>query len=367
VSRRTALTALGLAGATVAIGSCPASGRPATSPTVHSDRRVTFTFAGPRARSVAVTGSWRASPESLTKQADGVWTLTVGPLRPNFYTYNFIVDGLRTRDPANQAGARPTSVLATFLVPGPTAEFLTEQNVPHGAVRILTYRSAVTSKDRNATVWTPPGHSRRHAPYPTLYLVHGGGDDHLDWIVQGRANVILDNLLAAGRIAPMVVVMPDANLLGATGLPQYDRFPVDLLESLVPAVERDHHVGHDARERALAGLSRGGLQTWNLLLTRPGAMAYIGDFSAGYPPPILETVTTQYPELLGDPRINTLTRLHRIYVGNPSDVVYRDNISTRAVFDRFGVRYEFSEYPDSGHTWETWRVNLHDFAPRLFR
>jgi enterochelin esterase-like enzyme len=376
VSRRTAVSALGLSAAAVALGSCPGSGRrSAISPVVHGDRRVTFTLTAPAATTVAVTGSWQTSrsptsaptPQPLAKRSRGSWTVTIGPLKPNFYTYNFLVDSLPTRDPANRDGARASAVLTTFLVAGPGAEFLTRHDVPHGAVRTLTYRSAVTAKDRRATVWTPPGYSRRRRPYPTLYLVHGGGGDHLDWVVQGRANVILDNLFAGRRLAPMVVVMPDGNVPGAGGLPHGDRFAAEILDNLAPAVERGYHVSGAAPDRALAGLSRGGLQTWNLLLTRPGAMAYIGDFSAGYPPWIIDSLATEYPDLLSDPRINAQTRLHRIYVGNANDVVHPDNINTRAMFDRFGIRYQFSEYPDSGHTWETWRVNLHDFAPRLFR
>lgn len=370
-SRRAVLTALGLSAAAVAIGSVPASGRPSakpTSPAVHRDRRVTFTFTDKSANSVGVMGSWQTAlppaAQPLARKGKGVWTLTIGPLKPNFYTYNFVVDGRRTRDPVNRNGSRPNSTITTFLVPGAGAEFLTEHDVPHGALQVLTYRSAVTRADRNATVWTPPGYSRSRGPYPTLYLAHGGGDTYQDWVLQGRADVILDNLFAAGQLAPMVVVMPDGNVRGATGMPQFDAFPAEILDNLTPAVERAYQVGP---QRALAGLSLGGLQTWNLLLARPGAMAYIGDFSAGYAPMILDALASDHPELLSDPRLNAQTRLHRIYCGNSTDVVYQDNIRTRALFDRFGIHYEFSQYPDSGHTWETWRVNLHDFAPRLFR
>jgi len=138
LSRRRALTAVGLSAATVAMGSVPASGRrSATTPVVHRGRRVTFTFAAPAANSVSVTGSWQTPPsptyQPLTRTRGGVWSATIGPLKPNLYTYNFVVGGLRTRDPVNRSGARPGSVLTTFLVPGPGTEFLTEHDVPRGA------------------------------------------------------------------------------------------------------------------------------------------------------------------------------------------------------------------------------------------
>lgn len=364
LNRRSALTAVGLSAAAAAIGSCPASGaRPATaSPVVHPDRSVTFTIDAPKANAVSLVGSWQTTTQALTRDGKGVWSVTIGPLKPNVYSYHFVVGSLRTKDPLNHSGERPDSVLTTFLVPGRGAEFLTERNVPHGTLRTLTYPSTVTRTDRHATVWVPPGHAA--GSLPTLYLVHGGGDDYRDWVIQGRADVILDNLLAAGRIAPMLVVMPDGNVPGATGLPQFDSFPRELLDNVAPAVEKAYRVTAD---RALAGLSRGGLQTWNTMLTRPGAFAWIGDFSAGYEPPVLDALTTEHENLLRDPRVTSGVRLHRVHVGNPGDVVYRNNGRTRAMFDRYGIRYEFDEYPDAGHSWETWRVNLNDFVPRIFR
>ncbi|WP_370964489.1 alpha/beta hydrolase [Amycolatopsis sp. cg9] len=254
--------------------------------------------------------------------------------------------------------------LSLFLVPGPGTGFLVEHAVPHGRVRTLGYASTVTGTRREATVWTPPGD---HRELPALYLVHGGGGDHLDWVEPGRAPVILDNLLAAGRIRPMVVVFPDGNVPGATGLPGDDSFPAELLDNLVPAVQRAYRVRREPGGRALAGLSLGGLQTWNVLLSRPGAFGSIGDFSSGYFPGVLEALTTEHADLLRDPRLNARTGLHRIYCGNPDDIAHANNVATRAVFDAYGIRYRYSEFAPGARTWQTWRDNLHDFAPRLFR
>lgn len=366
VSRRTVLSALGVA---AAAGGCSTPERHSTpEPEVHSDRRVTFRLAAGTASSVSVTGSWdpSGSPQPLSRDSGGGWSATLGPLPPSFYTYNFVVDGAATKDPGNSGQVHSAPVLSTFLVTGPGAEFITPGPGPRGTVADFAYRSAVTGSDRDATVWLPPGYTRQQR-YPTLYLLHGGGGDHLDWAQQGRANVIMDNLHAAGRLTPMVVVMADGNVGNAMGVPPDDSFPTELIEGLVPAVQKEYHVSDASRARALAGLSLGGLHTWNVLLTRPGQIGYIGDFSAGYAPPVIASLTSRYQNLLRDTAVNAGTVAHRVYVGNTTDVVYADNVKTRAMFDAYGIRYTFQQFPGSGHTWETWRHNLLDFAPRLFR
>jgi enterochelin esterase-like enzyme len=369
LSRRTALTAAGGLAAAATLGS-PSADAATADPVVRRDRTVSFTLAAPGARQVVVRGGWGKSfdlaDQAMTVDSSGTWRATIGPLPPSYYQYWFVVDGTDTKDPANPSTVHVNPAMSTFLVPGPGTAFLTEQHVPHGKVAPLTYASAVTGTHRTATVWTPPGHGRTGAPLPTFYLVHGGGGDYLDWVEPGRAPVILDNLFAAGRLQPMVVVMPDGNVPGSTGLPQQDTFPAEVLDNLVPAVERAYRVSRSPRHRALAGLSLGGLQTWNLLLSRPGEIGWIGDFSSGYFPDVLRVLTDQHADLLRNPKINRETRLHHIYIGNRDDIAYTNNIATRAGFDEFGIRYRFSEFAPGAHTWQTWRDNLHDFAPRLF-
>ncbi|WP_290050056.1 alpha/beta hydrolase [Amycolatopsis solani] len=366
ISRRTVLAAG--AAAPLLLHSAPAAGAATRSPVVHPDRTVTFRLSAPTATTVTVRGGWGRSfdytEQALTRGRDGVWQLTTGPLAPSYYQYSFFVDGVETKDPANPTAVHSSPALSLFLLPGPGTEFLTENHVPHGRVARLTYASAVTGTRREATVWTPPGH---HGVLPTFYLLHGGGGDHLDWVEPGRAPVILDNLLAARRIRPMVVVFADGNVPGATGLPGDDSFPAELIDNLVPAVERAYRVRRDPGGRALAGLSLGGLQTWNVLLGHPGLFGSIGDFSSGYFPDVLEALTTQHPDLLRDHRINAGTRLHHIYCGNPDDIAHANNVATRAMFDTYGIRYRYSQFAAGAHTWQTWRDNLHDFAPQLFR
>jgi enterochelin esterase family protein len=372
MSRRSMLMATGVFAAALTVGGRAAeASAAAVSPTVRANRTVTFTLTARSAKSVLVRGGWGPSfglvDTPMTADPSGTWRVTVGPLAPSYYQYWFVVDGVDTKDPANPSSVHANPALSTFLLPGPGTAFLTAHHVPHGRVAPFSYQSAVTGTRRTATVWTPPGYGRTGAPLPTFYLVHGGGGDYLDWVEPGRAPVILDNLFAAGKLRPMVVVMPDGNVPGATGLPLDDTFPAEILDNLVPAVEQAYRVRRSPRHRALAGLSLGGLQTWNLLLSRPGAMAYIGDFSSGYFPDVLRDLETRHGDLLRNPAINQETRLHRIYIGNPEDIAYTNNVATRALFRAAGIRHEFSEFAAGGHTWQTWRDNLHDFAPRLFR
>jgi enterochelin esterase-like enzyme len=330
-----------------------------------------FSLQAPSAKAVSVTGSWGLSYTQATypmTEANGTWTVLLGPLTPGIYSYSFIVDGTATKDPDNANSVHSSPALSTFLVPGPSAGFLTPHTGPHGALSVLSYHSAVTGTERYATVWTPPGYSAAAGqPYPVLYLVHGGGGDYLDWIDQGDANVILDNLYRERKIKPMVVVMPDGNVPGSTGLPQDDTFPKELLGSLVPAVQKTYRVSSSPSGRALAGLSLGGLQTFNTLLDDPGAFAYVGDFSSGYFPAIIDELKASDGALLANPAINARTKLLRIYIGNQMDIAYTNNIATRQLFDQYGIRYQFAGvYAPSDHDWKTWQYDLHDFAPRLF-
>ena len=227
-------------------------------PTVSDDGRATFTFSGPSARTVKVTGSWDGTlgywhTDPMRSDGAGTWTATIGPLAPGTYRYMFEVDGVDTLDPLNPNGTVGLDAKSVFHVPGAGGDFVDPNAAPaHGTVRTLTYRSGVTGSDRMAAVWTPPGYEASAATYPTLYLVHGGGGDSRYWVSQAWGNIILDNLLAAGAIVPFVVVMPDANVPGTHDGPGGDTFPRELLDNLVPAVEQCFRVSGEA-QRAGAG------------------------------------------------------------------------------------------------------------------
>lgn len=332
----------------------------------------TFSLTAPSATAVSVTGSWGLSysysTSNLTKRENGVWSVLLGPLTPGIYNYRFTVDGVDTKDPANVNVVTSQPTFSTFIVPGRSAEFLSPQREPKGSLSTLTYHSSVTGSDRKALVWTPPGYDRSRKAYPTLYLMHGGGRDYLDWVQEGGADRILDNLYNAGKIKPMVVVMPDGNIPGGTGAPQNDTFPTELADNVIPAVESTFKVSRSPEDRALAGLSLGGLQTFNTLLMKPGLVSQYGNFSSGYFPAVAQTLRTEGAALLSNPAINKSTTMLRIYVGNPMDIAYDNNILTRQIFDEFRIRYQFGGvYPEAEHVWKTWSNNLRDFAPRLFR
>jgi enterochelin esterase-like enzyme len=339
-------------------------------PVIDRERFATFTYTSTTATKVTLNGSWGPSDATMmvtmSRGANGVFTAVLGPLEPGFYNYVINADGTDVQDPLNLNRVQSVPIMETFWVPGPSPVDDATRNVPHGKLTVLSYDSDVTGTRRNAAVWTPPGR-RSTAGLPTLYLMHGGAGDYLNWIQLGKANDILDNLYARHRITPMVVVFPDGNVPGSTGLPEADTFPKEMTQNVVPAVEQAYRVSPRASDRALAGLSLGGLQVFNTLLAAPGAFPYLGDFSSGWFPATIDQLRTQDEALLTNPEVNRRTKLFRVYVGNKTDIAYANNVATRKLFDDYGIRYQFGGvYAAAGHVWETWQVNLTDFAPRLF-
>jgi enterochelin esterase-like enzyme len=332
-------------------------------PVVNPDRTVTFTLRAPQANEVIlnwqnmVGPSPRADPIPMTKDANGVWSVTMGPLDPNWYGYGFILDGVRIADPANRdIWSGSTSAWSYVFVPGPEADFIADQPVPHGAVATVRYFSNVTQTERQMQVYTPPGYNHDNRRYPVLYILHGHGGNDTDWIVNMRANYILDNLIAQGVIEPMILVSPDGNVAN-----NLLNFPEELMGSIIPAIEENYRVAPGPKNRALAGLSMGGRLTMATLVKYPGYFAYIGSFGSEY------TVTADYPvELLDNPAINEGTKLLLITVGGPEDISYSRTHATLALLDEHGVNYTFVQRT-GGHVWDTWRHDLYDFAPLLFR
>ena len=249
------------------------------SPEVLPDHRVTFRLYAPNAKEVAASGDWRtvdtASTGKMDKDERGVWSLTIGPLRPDFYTYSFSVDGQPMPDPKNvNLKVGVASLQSIVGVPGEEAEFEAERRVPHGAVNMIWYLSSTLDRQRRLHVYTPPGYETGREKYPVLYLIHGGGDNDSDWTSIGRANFILDNLLADKKIPPMIVVMPDGSTARAAIAPIFrpggrggpeagmagDRFGDDLMGDIIPYVDGHYRTLATRDKRALAGLSMGGLQ-----------------------------------------------------------------------------------------------------------
>lgn len=295
----------------------------------------------------AVNGGWLRVP--MRRCADR-WQVTVGPLSPGFYHYQFIVDLVAVKDPANPTTIRSEPTWSTLLVPGPEASLLAEvADGTGGRVERFEYRSGVGGARHTAYVWTPPGYDRhRREPYPVLYLQHGSGQHSSDWVEMGLAGRILDNLAIGGRIEPMVVVMAEGNVVD---------FPAELLGTIVGAARARYNIDDRPEGQALAGLSMGGFQAFGVLKTHPGMFGYVATFSAA----LLD------PTGLDVEAVNRGTRLLRVYTGDQTDFTSPMVMSTLAMLADLGIRAEFAGVTPGPHGWDVWRQHLIDLLPRLFR
>lgn len=350
---------------------------------VGADGRVTFRVCAPAAAEALVTSSdyapaipmgFGGAPPGLamTRDSTGLWSATTAvPVPPGTYRYNFRVDGARVPDPqATRFSEERVGVNSVFEVPGPAGAFQAwNSNVPHGTVSAVEYWSTTLNAKRRAHVYTPPGYMKDAARYPVLYLVHGAGDSDDSWTSVGHAHYILDNLIAAGKTRPMIVVMPFGHTPdrpGADMLANTD-FGDDLHTDLVPYVEANYRVRPDAASRAMAGLSMGGAHTLRFGLTRPDRFAYVGVFSMG----LMDTTQVkrydaQHAAALRRGAAGPQAFRLVYYAMGKEDFLYGSVAPTRAVLDKYGVRHVYRE-SEGGHTWMNWRDYLADFAPRLFR
>src|SRR5512136_2057660 len=288
------------------------------SPEVHPDRTVTLRFRAPNATQVEVVGEIMQGkgPLAMTKTEDGVWTATLGPLPPEIWIYNFRIQGVDVADPSNPAikPVPPGFAMSSFVeVPGDTPAFYDSRPVPHGEVRMVLYESKPMGVTRWVWIYTPPNYDRSSAKYPVLYLLHGNGEAQNGWVMNGRANIILDNLIADKKAHPMIVVMPQGHALqGANVGPlvrlagETDMFskrsPQDLLQDVIPLVERNYRVHADADRRAIAGLSMGGGQALSIGLARTELFHYVLGFSGAVGGPFMNA-EAEFSEALSKPAV----------------------------------------------------------------
>jgi enterochelin esterase family protein len=353
---------------------------------VAPDHKVTFRIYAPKASEVSVGGDFGAGgPIPMTKDDQGVWSITVGPLVPDYYSYTFNVDGVRTVDPKN-AMIKPGigSVDSVFLVPGMEAEFESLKDVPHGEIRVDWYRSGTLDAQRSLHVYTPPGYDGTSEQYPVLYLLHGGGDDDAGWSTIGRAGFIVDNLLADKKAVPMIVVMPNGSLPRPANLPPFtpgtppspevraameaaqSRFTDELLKEVVPFVEKHYRVLSGRENRAIAGLSMGGGQTLRVLTNHPDQFGYVAIWSAGLGRGNPEDFEKRNEVFFKDSeRVNKMVKLLSISVGD-KDFALNGSKALAGLLEKHGVRHELHT-SGGGHTWINWRHYLSELAPRLFR
>jgi enterochelin esterase-like enzyme len=363
--------------------------KPATSnvpraeyPRVHADGRVSFRLKAPDAKKVQVQpggadNGLGKGPYDMERGADGTWTVTTPPAVPGFHYYWLVVDGVAVNDPGSETFfgyGRPTSGVE---VPEKGVDFYDAKDVPHGEVRALWYHSKVTGKARRAFVYTPPGYNPAAGTrYPVLYLQHGAGEDERGWTTQGRANFILDNLIAAQKAKPMLVVMDNgyadrAAPPAAGGKPgarifDFRGFEEVLTGELIPKVDATYRTLPDRDHRALAGLSMGGMQALQIGLNHLDQFAYLGSFSG--PPLGGFDVRTSYNGAFRDAAaFNAKVRLLWLGAGTAEERFAAGVRSMHRALDQAGVKHVVFESPGTAHEWQTWRRSLHDFAPRLFR
>jgi enterochelin esterase-like enzyme len=360
-------------------------------------RRVQFRIDAPHARRVQVMvggGGGETPSMDLARQPDGSWTLTTPPIVEGFHYYPMYIDGFEATDPGSRTFFGEGRDMSGIEIPSPLASdsFYEVREVPHGQVREQWYHSSVTRDWRRILVYTPPGYDHEpHKRYPVLYLQHGAGEDETGWTRQGRAHFILDNLIASGRAEPMIIVMANgyARFPGATppdlrklraGSPAAflaamqvytAAFPDDLTQVVVPLVDRDYRTIPDRDHRAMAGLSMGGFQTFDVTLRHLDMFSYIGGFSGA---PFVFGNTrfdpkTAYGGVFADPAAFA-RRVHLLWLGvgtREMAMIHRGLMGFQQDLVRARIRHVFYQSPGTAHEWLTWRRDLNDFAPRLFQ
>ena len=339
------------------------------SPEVHADRTVTFRIRAPKASEVAVAFQ---GVKPMAKDADGTWSLTVGPLEPEIYEYSFTVDGARVLDTANTLLKTGRTLSGNLLeVPGTPPRFDEVQEVPHGSIQVRTYASTPLKRRRQLYVYLPPQYDSEPARrFPVLYLRHGSGDDESTWSLQGRAGVILENLIAQGKAIPMLIVMTngdtDNTWAGGSSPEALDLLGKELLGDVIPLIEKNYRVNANRTNRAITGLSMGGGQAFTIGLKHLETFAWVGEFSSGLLSDTDFNLARHLPGFLDDPaRANQQLKLLFLGCGTedpriPGHMDLMDALKAKQ------VRYIW--YPTAGaHEWKVWRHSLAEFLPKLFR
>src|SRR5262245_15859172 len=398
-----------MVGASLGAGQPPAPGQPAAarpaplrSPDIHSDRTVTFRLLAPKASEVTLNGSWdNGTNLKMTKDEAGVWSTTIGPLAPQLWGYWFVVDGVKALDPNNGKTQRDGSRYDNLLmVSGPESDWWDFKDVPHGTVQAVWYPSPTLKlASRRMMVYTPPGYETGTQKYPVLYLLHGGGGDEDAWLTMGRANIIMDNLIAAGKAKSMIVVMPNGNATqtvsqgygfgptparqsvqapapppvqaeqaagragggGRGGAPQpyAGSYPESLVKDVIPFVEKRFRVLAAKDDRAIAGLSMGGGHTIAATNNNPGVFGYIGVFSSG-PRTVDATLEKQIDAVKAGG-----VKFYWLGEGT-TDTAREGTMNLSKLVKDHGFKTSYREIPGR-HYWFLWRDFLGEFAQVMFQ
>jgi enterochelin esterase-like enzyme len=410
IVRRFAPLVLAVAASSVVLFSqAPPAGAPVVrSPEVLPDGRVTFRLLAPKASEVRLNGDWPDGRNvAMTRDENGVWSVTAGPLKPELWMYSYTVDGARAIDPRNVNTARDgANYLSTFFVGGPGAVPYQVNDIPHGSLNIDWYNSTTLKLTRRVFVYTPPGYASGAGRYPVLYLLHGGGGDEEAWTSMGRTPQILDHLIAQGKAKPMIVVMTNGNADqtaaqnvvppapragGMSASPTVEAalaFPESLVADVVPYIDKTYRTLADRQNRAVAGLSMGGMHTATAALLHPEKFAWVGCFSGAYPvwpgarkivemgqvaptrsgPGRNERLNLDAVDKLF-PKVNGKSAAFRLFyvAAGLDDFVLESGHDFLDWLKSRDIRYVNVETPGYAHVWPFWRIALMDLVPRLFQ
>jgi len=331
------------------------------SPEVHSDNSITFRYFSRNAKKVTLSGEFLSAPIPMVKDTSGIWSVTVPPVKPDIYPYNFRVDTISIPDPSNTyVFANERFKRSIVEVPGDKPLIHSLQNVPHGKISYCYYKSATLGTTRTLLVYTPPGfNASSKTKYPVLYLIHGGSDTEETWTKVGRANLIADNLIAQGKAKPMIIVMPYANVR-PNPMPDFTK---DMINDIIPFVESNYPVLKESNSRAIAGFSVGGGQTLNIGLTHPEMFAYICSYA---PYTATDEFKKNFTNWTPDATaMNKKLKLFTISVAT-EDFLYESVKQNIAMFKEKNIRLETLIVP-GGHTWMNCKLYLANTLPQLFK
>jgi enterochelin esterase-like enzyme len=341
--------------------------RSAQFPQILPGSRAYFRIKAPEAQKVQLD---LVKKYDMEKDSDGTWQVITDSLSEGFHYYSLIIDGVAVADPASETYYGMGRMASGIEIPFKGDGYYEIRNVPHGDIRMKRYYSNVINSWRQFYMYTPPGYDENMSEkYPVLYILHGGGEDQRGWATQGKTDLIIDNLIADKKAVPMIVVMVDGNVpLKAFSEEVLKVFEAELKECVIPFVEKNYHVKTDSKNRALAGLSMGGIQTLYVGINNTNLFSYLGVFSSGWIQPMQNnTANAQYEFMKNNADlINNNLKEFWISMGGEADIAYKNCRAMLSKFDEMKIKYSYSEYP-GGHTWPVWRNNLYNFAQLLFK
>ena len=345
----------------------PSNVRRAKYPQILPDGRAIFRVDAPDAQKIQLD---LAKKYDMVKNSEGVWEVTTDSLTEGFHYYSLLIDGLAVADPASETFYGMGRMASGIEVPFKGDDYYAIKDVPHGEISIKQYYSSIFNRWRQFYIYKPAGYDvNLNEKYPVLYILHGGGEDERGWATQGKTDLILDNLIAEKKAKPMIIIMPDGNVdaqgFGDITLRMFER---ELKQCIIPFVEKNYRTESGPGNRALAGLSMGGIQTLYIGINNTEMFSYLGVFSSGWIMPAQNSLADKQYEFMkvNLDKINGNLKQLWISMGGKEDIAYNNCQTMMSKFDELGIKYSYSEYP-GGHTWPVWRNNLYNFAQLLFR